>query len=80
MKEIRGKKSRDIYYYDGEKMTVSDKEGNTFKLYEDLSGISDNNLRIYLDWLFHDFYKITNDFKDNCKRSKIDKIEWRELK
>ena len=29
---IQGKKSRDKYYYDAEKLTVTDKVGNTIKL------------------------------------------------
>lgn len=80
MKEIRGRKSRDIYYYDEENMTVSDKEGNVIKLYESLDGISESNLQWYLDNLFHKFYLISNEFKEDCIFSKNDDIEWEVLK
>ena len=80
MREIRGKKSRDIYFYDEDNMTVSDKEGNTFKLYADFKDISDSNLQWYLDILFHKFYIISNEFKDNCIVSKNDDTVWVEFK
>lgn len=80
MRIIQGKKSRDVYYYDEENMTLSDKEGNIIKIYENLEGISDNNLRIYLDDLFHDFYKMINEFKIECQVDKVDKIEWSDFK
>lgn len=80
MVKINGKKSRDVYFYDEEAMTVSDKEGNIIKLYESLDGISENNLRWYLDNLFHDFYKLSNDFKLYCQIGKNDDTIWEEFK
>lgn len=76
MKIIQGRKNRNKYYYDEENMTVSDKVGNCIKLFEPLEGISENNLRIYLDDLFSHFYEISNDFKILCKVDKDLKIEW----
>lgn len=76
MKIIHGKKSRNIYYYDEDNMILEDKAGNRIKLYEPLSDISDNNLRLYLDEFFSEFYKLTNGFKEICKADKINKIEW----
>ena len=67
MKIIQGKKSRDKYYYDSENMTISDKVGNTIKLFEILDGLSDNNLSILADELFHDIYNSSNCFKERCK-------------
>lgn len=82
MRVIQGKKSRDRYFYDEEKMTVTDKEGNCIKLYESLDEISDNNLRIYLDDLFHKFYTISNEFTAICRWDKTqdNKIEWEEFR
>lgn len=76
MKEIKGRKSRDIYIYDSEKMTLSDKEGNIIKLYESLDGLSDNNLTLIVDDLFHDFYLLQNQFKTLSKSYKELGIEW----
>lgn len=75
MKIIQGRKNRNKYYYDEENMTVSDKVGNCIKLFEPLEGISENNLRIYLDDLFEEFYKLTNDFKKICRIDKKLKLE-----
>ena len=61
-------------------MTLSDKEGNTIKLYESLDGIADNLLQWYADILFHELYKISNEFKDCCIAGKKDVFEWEELK
>lgn len=80
MRVIQGKKSRDKYFYDEEKMTVSDKEGNTIKLYVDFNDISESDLVWFLDSMFHKFYKLTNEFKDDCLYSKNSDIEWREFK
>ena len=76
MKEIRGKKSRDIYIYDEENLTLTDKQGNTIRLHESREGISDNNLRWSVDDLFHKFYIEINEFKGLCQALKRDKIEW----
>ena len=76
MKEIKGRKSRDIYYYDDKAMTLTDKEGNVIKLYESLDGISDNNLSLHIDDLFHKLYLISNDFKTVCNIDKETGIEW----
>ena len=44
MRVIQGKKGRDKYYYDPEKMTVSDKDGNVIHIRESLDGVDDSVL------------------------------------
>lgn len=80
MKEIKGKKSRDIYIYDEEKLTLTDKSGNTIKLQESLEGISDSILSNQVDWFFHKMYKEINEFKTLCQSLKQNNIEWCSLK
>lgn len=63
---IQGTKSRDVYYCNITKMTVTDKEGNCIKLYTSIESISDKNLSYHLDTLFHELYKLTNEFKEIC--------------
>lgn len=63
---IKGRKTRDIYYYDSERKHITDKEGNILKVYEDISNISDENLSIIIDDFFHDYYKLANEFKNTC--------------
>lgn len=79
---IKGSKSRDVYTFDTEKMIVSDKIGNTIRIFENIDNISDNNLRIYADSLFHDFYKIANEFKHICEydNKQGNSIQWEEWK
>lgn len=76
MKEIKGRKSRDIYIYDEAMMTLTDKEGNVIKVYETLDSLSDNNLTLIVDDLFHDFYLLQNNFKVLSKEYKRLGIEW----
>lgn len=81
MKAIRGKKSRDIYYYDENTLTLTDKEGNTIKLYESLDGIEEGILGREIDLLFHKFYLQSNEFKTLCSSLKQHSdIIWEELK
>lgn len=61
---IQGRKKRDVYYYDTEKLTITDKEGNVIKIYVCLSDVSEHNRSLFVDNLFHDFYNIQNNFKD----------------
>ena len=76
MKKIRGRKSRDIYIYDEEKLTLTDKEGNIIKLYESLDGLSDNNIVLLVDELFHEFYLLQNRFSLLSREYKNLGIEW----
>ncbi len=76
MVEIHGRKSRDIYMYDKTNGVVTDKEGNSIRVYSDLSKLSDNNKSLFIDELFHKLYVIQNDCKDICNATIRDGIEW----
>lgn len=67
MKEIRGRKSRDIYYYDEENMTVSDKEGNVIRLYESLDGLDISIISDFIDNMFKKLYIEQNEIKKLCR-------------
>lgn len=77
---IQGRKKRDIYYYDEEKLFIEDKIGNRIKLFEPLDNIPESNLILYLNSLFSQFYRLSNEFKSECIADKRDKIIWEEFK
>lgn len=77
---IQGRKQRDRYYYNNENMTISDKEGNTLKLYESLDGMTKTILRDTVDNMFHKYYRISNIFKEECKAIKESDIDWEAFK
>ena len=61
------------FYYDPASKMVSDQLGNRIKV-DDLEGVIESNLEIYLNDLFSAFYDIQNKFNDNCRFDRIDKI------
>lgn len=65
-----------IYYYDALKKTVSDAQGNTIIVQEDLVGVKEQNLIIYLQDLFEEFYEIQNKFNRDCRYDKEEDILW----
>lgn len=67
MKEIRGRKSRDIYYYDDKAMTLTDKEGNVIRLYESLDGLDISIISDFIDNMFKKLYIEQNEIKKLCR-------------
>ena len=63
-------------YYDELKKTVFDSIGNEIKITEDLSEIKPENLPIYLEDLFNDFYEIQEKFNRDCRYDKTEDIIW----
>ena len=63
-------------YYDELQKTVSDSIGNEIKISEDLSEIKPENLPIYLEDLFNDFYEIQEKFNRDCRYDKKEDIIW----
>ena len=61
-----------VYYYDKIKKTVSDTRGNSILIQEELSGVKEQNLSIYLQELFESFYEIQEKFNRDCKYDKED--------
>ena len=65
-----------LYYYDINKSTVADMRGNVIIVQEDLREIKAQNLDLYLDDLFKDFYEIQEKFNRDCRFDKKEDIIW----
>ncbi|SKB49754.1 Helix-turn-helix [Lachnospiraceae bacterium] len=65
-----------VFYWNKEHSTVSDSLGNVIKITIDLSGIKENNLKIYLHELFEKYYKAQADFALDCKIDRSEDIIW----
>jgi len=65
-----------VYYYDRNKKTVSDMRGNTIAVQEDLESVKEQNLCLFLQDLFQDFYKIQEKFNRDCRYDKEEDILW----
>ncbi len=72
---IKGREG-DIYYYDRSKRQVSDVTGNWIFVREDLEGVKEPNLGIYLHDLYEDFYEIQERFNNDCRLDKTEDIIW----
>lgn len=75
LKEIYGKNAC-TYYYDKNQKCVLDMAGNRIYIQEDLEGIKEQNLALYLDDLFERFYEIQDKFNRDCKYDKEEDILW----
>ena len=64
------------YYYDQIDSCVYDNLSNCIKIKQDLSKIKKDNLPIYLDRLFDDFYIIQNSFDEDCIYDLKEDIIW----
>jgi len=65
-----------FYYYDKIKKTVSDRYGNSIVIQEDLDTVNRQNLILYLQDMFHDFYMIQEKFNKDCRLDKEEGIIW----
>lgn len=65
-----------FYYYDEKRKLVSDMRGNKIYIEEDLNGVKKQNLTLYLEDLFRDFYAIREKFNRDCKYDKEEDILW----
>lgn len=65
-----------VYYYDITKKTVADMRGNIIMIQEDLKEINQQNLALYLEELFEDFYRIQDKFNRDCRLDKEEDILW----
>jgi hypothetical protein len=55
---------------------VSDGRGNCILIREDLEGVKEQNLALYLTDLFKGFYEIQDKFDRDCKYDKEEDILW----
>ena len=73
--KIQGSGER-VFYYNATKKTVLDSKGNEISIQEDLSGIKEQNLILYLEELFDSFYSIQEKFDRDCRYDKEEDIIW----
>ena len=71
-------KTRDgkTYYYSPVKKEVSDVKGNRITIQEDLVGVKEQNLALYLEDLFEGFYRLQDKFNRDCRYDKEEDILW----
>lgn len=65
-----------FYYYDEMRKLISDMRGNKIYIEEDLNGVKKQNLTLYLEDLFQDFYAIQAKFNRDCRYDKEEDILW----
>jgi transcriptional regulator with XRE-family HTH domain len=75
LQKITGKNGI-LYYYDKNQKMVSDMQGNKIMIQEDLDGVKEQNLALYLSDLFEGFYEIQEKFNRDCKYDKEEDILW----
>ncbi len=74
---IQGKKKRDVYFFNYEDNTVSDKIGNTLVLRETPDGVNELTLEDALDHVFHTLYELTNGTDRSFRADRnMGDIEW----
>jgi len=75
VKKLEGK-NKTSYYFNPAKRSVTDHLGNEILIREDLQEINQQNLIIYLEDLFEDFYAIQDRFNRDCSYDKQENINW----
>lgn len=75
LKRIEARDGR-VFYYDLLRKYVSDNQGNKIQIQEDLEGVKEQNLSLYLSDLFDGFYEIRDKFNRDCKYDKEEDILW----
>lgn len=75
LKKIAGKDGV-FYYYDKNQKLISDMRGNKIFIQEDLEDVKEQNLVLYLEDLFDNFYEIQEKFNRDCKYDKEEDILW----
>lgn len=73
LKKIAGKDGA-VFYYDKNQKAVSDACGNKIYIREDLEGIKEQNLVLYLKDLYESFYEIQEKFEQDCRCAKEDML------
>ena len=72
---IRGE-GDEVYYYNPDRRTVSDRLGNEISISEDIDGVKEQNLKLYLKELFDAFYEIQERFNRDCMYDKKEDVIW----
>lgn len=72
---IKGRNEED-FYYDRASKTIVDAKGNRIAIREDIDGVKENNLGIYVSDLFEEFYRLQEKFNRDCFYDKKEDILW----
>ena len=75
IQKIQGKNGT-VFYYNRGKRSVMDHLGNEILIREDLQEVKKQNLILYLEDLFGDFYAIQEKFNRDCYYDKQENINW----
>ena len=75
LKRIKTRSGK-TYYYNPAKKEVSDVKGNRITIQEDLEGVKEHNLALYLEDLFEGFYRLQDKFNRDCRYDKEEDILW----
>ncbi len=74
-RQIRGSNGQ-TYYYSPLRNSVMDQKGNEILIREDLQGVKEQNLIVYLEELFEQFDAIQQKFNRDCYYDKQENILW----
>ena len=75
LKRIKTRSGK-TYYYNPAKKEVSDVKGNSITIQEELEGVKEQNLALYLEDLFEGFYRLQDKFNRDCRYDKEEDILW----
>lgn len=75
LKKIEGRDGT-VYFYDPDKKQVIDQTGNAITITEDLDGVKEQNLKLYISDLFESFHEIQERFNRDCRYDKQEDIHW----
>ena len=75
LKRIKTRSGK-TYYYNPAKKEVSDVKGNSITIQEELEGVKEQNLALYLENLFEGFYRLQEKFERDCRYDKDEDILW----
>ena len=65
-----------LYYFDRNQKVLFDALGNSIIVQEDLTEVKRENLSLYVQELFEDFYEIQAKFNRDCKYDQKEDIIW----
>lgn len=66
----------EVYFFDNIKKIVFDVRGNEIRIQEDLKLVKKQNLGLYLEDLFQDFYAAQDRFNRDCRYDLEEEIIW----
>jgi transcriptional regulator with XRE-family HTH domain len=75
LKKYQGNSGKE-YYYDPVGKRVFDAIGNSITIMEDLDGVKEQNLVLYLEDMFEGLYQLQEKFEMDCKFDKQEDILW----